>query len=273
MVTDFCAVRSNLPAHQIVSRDLKSMKPCEHIPPRHRPNAVHANFPQVVGMIVDAGHKTVLDLPAGSGALTRLLLERGLNVVSSDLNPDGFLIPNHACVYADMNTTLPFEDNAFDAMVCIEGIEHIENPHLLAREANRILKKKGMLYISTPNTLSIKSRLSTLFRGYPVYFDFMRDVDPETGVERPIDHINPIGFLELRYVLTQYGFEVSQPQTNRLQKRHSIFYQLLRFCLLHRGRSVALKNPHIAAVRRMLLSDEVLFGECLILKAVKTRDG
>ncbi len=222
--------------------------------------------------MVSAGHTKVLDLPAGTGALTHLLGEKDVHVVPADLNPDVFLVASHTCVYADLNTILPFEDNAFDAMVCIEGIEHIENPCLLAREANRILKKKGVLYISTPNILSIRSRLSTLFRGYPVDFNYMRDVDTQTGTERPIDHINPIGFLELRYVLTQYGFEVSHPHTNRFQKQRALLYRFLRFLMFFRGKRVALKDPHLATVRRMLLSDEVLFGEALILEAVKTRE-
>ena len=246
----------------------------DHISPSHRgPNTVAMSRVQIAKMVVESGHKKVLDLPAGSGMLTHLLLESGIpHVVPADLSPDLFIVPDHACVYANLNTILPFEDNAFDAMVCIEGIEHIENPHLLAREANRVLKKEGMLYITTPNTLSIRSRLSTLLRGYPVDFYFMSDVDPKTGVEQPIAHINPIGYLELRYVLTQYGFEVRAPQTNRFQKRRSFFYQLLRLLISCRGRSGALNDPHIAEVRRMLLSDEVLFGESLILCAVKTQE-
>lgn len=197
----------------------------DHIPPTHRgPNAVHMSRVKIARMVVGAGHSKVLDLPAGSGALTHLLKESGVHVVPADLNPDGFIVAGSACVYADMNTILPFEDNTFDAMVCIEGIEHIENPHLLAREANRILKKQGMLYISTPNILSIRSRLSTVLRGYPVDFNYMRDMDPQTGVERPIDHVNPIGFLELRYVLTRYGFEVRAPRTRIGFRKNTRFF-------------------------------------------------
>jgi len=245
----------------------------DHISPTHRgPNTVHMSRVKIAGMVVGAGHSKVLDLPAGSGALTHLLGERGVHVVPADLNPDRFIVARPACVYADMNAILPFEDNTFDAMVCIEGIEHIENPHLLAREANRILKKQGMLYISTPNILSIRSRLSTVLRGYPVDLHYMRDMNPSTGVERPRDHINTIGFLELRYVLTQYGFDVRPPHTNRFQKKHSLFYRFLRLLMAFRGKRAASKDPHIAVVRRMLLSDEVLFGEALILEAVKTKE-
>ena len=38
----------------------------------------------------------------------------------------------------------------------------------------------------------------------------MIDVDETTGEERPIAHINPVGFLELRYVLSRWGFRVDQ---------------------------------------------------------------
>jgi 2-polyprenyl-3-methyl-5-hydroxy-6-metoxy-1,4-benzoquinol methylase len=46
---------------------------------------------------------------------------------------------------------LPFKDNQFDAVICLEVIEHIENPGKLLRDIFRVLKKEGKLLISTPN--------------------------------------------------------------------------------------------------------------------------
>ncbi len=201
-----------------------------------------------------------------------MLLARGVDVISADINPGAFLVPGRSCVRADLNARLPFADGEFDALVCIEGIEHIENPHLLAREANRILRSGGTIYVTTPNVLSIRSRVSYLLRGYPNYFHYMVEVDPETGSERSIDHINPVGFLELRYTLSQWGFRVEQVRTNRYLKKSSPFYHLLRLLMLTRGKKVAATDPSTSDVRRILLSDEVLFGENLIVVATKVRD-
>ncbi len=246
----------------------------DHVHPSHRgPNSVHMTRVQIARMILDGGAKRVLDLPAGSGALTQMLLEEGLEVTSADLHPGGFVVPGRACVRADLNARLPFDEGTFDAVACIEGIEHVENPHLLVREAWRILRPGGRLFISTPNVLSIRSRFSYLLRGYPNQFHYMVDVDPQTGREVPVAHINPIGFLELRYVLTRWGFEVVRVATNRQVKRRSPFYRLIRLLLHSKGRRAAAAHARVSRVREMLLSDAVLFGEALILEAVKSPGG
>src|SRR5437870_7814520 len=126
----------------------------DHVHPSHRgPNSVHMSRVRIAELILAAGHKRVLDLPCGTGALTQMLLERSLEVVSADLHPESLVIPDRTGIRADLNSPLPFGDAEFDAMACIEGIEHIENPHLLAREANRILRIGGRIYVSTPNVL------------------------------------------------------------------------------------------------------------------------
>jgi len=245
----------------------------DRVHPSHRgSNSVHLTRIQVARMIMDISPQRVLDLPCGSGALTQMLLDGGVDVVSADLNPDGCVIPGRTCIRADLNSRLPFDDAEFDAVACIEGIEHIENPHLLARETNRILRMGGRLYISTPNVLSLRLRLSYLLRGYPDQFHYMVEIDPDTGAEQPIAHINPVGFLELRYTLSRWGFRVDRVETNRQMKKGSFFYQVLRLLLQTKGKRAATTHPRVAGVRQMLLSDAVLFGEGLIVGATKVVD-
>ncbi len=242
----------------------------DYVHPSHQgPNSVHMTRVAVAELVAQAGHRLVLDLPAGTGALTQLLLDRGIEVVSADLCPEGFVVPGRICLQADLNERLPLESDRFDAMVCVEGIEHIENPHLLAREAHRVLKAGGCLYVSTPNVLSIRSRLSYLWRGYPDQFHYMIEVDPRTGEERPIAHINPVGFLELRYVLSRWGFHVERVETNRRLKAGSPFYALLRRLMATKGGRAARSHERIARVREMLLSTTLLYGETLIVVATK----
>lgn len=245
----------------------------DHVhPDHHGTNTVDLIRQRVARMILETGQARVLDLPCGTGALTQLLLDGGRDVVSADLCPEGFVVPGRSCTRADLNTRLPFDDESFDAVACIEGIEHIENPHLLAREANRVLRHGGMFYVSTPNVLSIRSRLSYLLRGYPDQFHYMVEVDGTTGAERPIAHINPIGFLELRYTLSRWGFRVDRVETNREFKKQSLLYRALRFLLGTKGKRAAASHPSVAAVRQTLLSDVVLYGEGLILAATKVRN-
>jgi SAM-dependent methyltransferase len=46
---------------------------------------------------------------------------------------------------------LPFKSCVFDKVFCSEVIEHIKEPHLLVKEANRVLRKDGFFVISVPN--------------------------------------------------------------------------------------------------------------------------
>lgn len=45
----------------------------------------------------------------------------------------------------------PFKDETFDFTVCLEVLEHLENPKKLLGEIFRVLKPNGYLLISTPN--------------------------------------------------------------------------------------------------------------------------
>ena len=243
----------------------------DSIDPAHAdPCSTHRMRVQVADMIAEGGHRRVLDLPAGSGELSYLLLQKGLDVTAADLEPETFVVPGRSCIKADMNSRLPFPDDHFDAIGCIEGIEHIENPHLFVREAHRLLRPGGMLYITTPNVLSIRSRLSYLLRGYPNQFHYMIEIDPKTDREIPISHINPIGFLELRYVLARWGFQVTDVTTNELVRKSAMFYRLLRLLISSRGKRAAASHSKSAEIRGRLLSDAALFGDSLIVVATKS---
>lgn len=224
---------------------------------------------KVANLLAGEGHRHVLDLPAGSGELSYLLMQRGIDVTPADLEPEVFIVPGHSCIRADMNARLPFVDEKFDAVACVEGIEHIENPHSLVREVHRVLKPGGRVYITTPNILSIRSRLSYLLRGYPNQFNYMIEVDRVTGREQAVSHINPIGFLEIRYVLARYGFQVERVDTNVLLGQGSVWYRLLERILRTRGRRAAASDPAVAGVRATLLTDALLYGDNLIIVASK----
>jgi 2-polyprenyl-3-methyl-5-hydroxy-6-metoxy-1,4-benzoquinol methylase len=45
-------------------------------------------------------------------------------------------------------------------VVSIETIEHLENPRALFRELVRALRPRGLLLVTTPNQLSVLSKLS-----------------------------------------------------------------------------------------------------------------
>lgn len=61
------------------------------------------------------------------------------------------------------DTTLPFKSNTFDLVMATEFLEHITRPDLLAKEINRVTKRKGTIIISLPNEQAYGSRFGFLF--------------------------------------------------------------------------------------------------------------
>ena len=65
----------------------------------------------------------VLDAPCGDGALARALSAQGWRVYGADIAP--IHIDGATSLQLDLDQPLPFSDGAFDAVVSLEGIEHL----------------------------------------------------------------------------------------------------------------------------------------------------
>lgn len=112
--------------------------------------------------------KRVLDLGCRSGALTLHFLE-GNSVVGLDVDPAA--LEKAAAlgiepVQANVEETLPFEDESFDVVVAGELFEHLQFPDALVAEIRRVLRTGGVLAGSVPNAYRVQSRLRFL-RGKP----------------------------------------------------------------------------------------------------------
>lgn len=58
-------------------------------------------------------------------------------------------------VLGNLNKTLPYKSNFFDAIFALDIIEHLESPYKFLLELHRVLKKEGILFVQTPNINSI----------------------------------------------------------------------------------------------------------------------
>jgi len=101
--------------------------------------------------------KRVIDLGCGEGYGSHMLSEVAASVVGVDISSESiehakptYKATNLSFEVGDV-TKLPFQANEFDACVCLEVIEHVENPDDLLREVARILKPDGVFIASTPN--------------------------------------------------------------------------------------------------------------------------
>lgn len=102
--------------------------------------------------------KSVLDIGCGTGHMTLELLRYGYNVTSGDLS--GELVKftrdiiTDSGYYAnveilDILNLEPF-GNQFDAVICLDVMEHIENDELALKSINNVLRKGGFLICSVP---------------------------------------------------------------------------------------------------------------------------
>ena len=107
------------------------------------------------GLLGAATDKTILDVGCGEGSLLKMLKEKGNNVFGIDASKEGLLAAQEKkidCKLLDVSTEkFPYDDNKFDIVLCLETIEHVENPHHCIWEIKRVLKEKGMFIISIPN--------------------------------------------------------------------------------------------------------------------------
>jgi SAM-dependent methyltransferase len=199
-----------------------------------------------------------LDIPCGQGALARRLMDQGFDVFCGDLALEWYRIDGGHFHQVDINGRLPYKDQAFDCVTCVEGIEHLENPHLLIREMGRVLRPGGSAVITTPNIMNIKSRLYFLLRSY--FNNFRHFSLPADDRETLGLHINPIPFGELRYMLNRYGFRVETISCNRFTRKYPLLMPLL-IPLIHL--MTRWKNREA----EFLLKRELLEGDILIVSA------
>ena len=232
----------------------------------------------VLALLVNEPRGKVLDAPAGSGAMSRRLKNIGFNVLAIDINPDTFKASEVDFMKVDLNKDLPFPDNFFDYIVCIEGIEHLENHFHLLREFKRILKKNGKLVLTTPNILNIHYRLRYLFLGYAdwLYGRILKKI-PSDIFQFLNQHINPVDFIKLKYICEKENFVIEKICVNRsmlLYPDGRLFLKPVIIPILFISaifvRLIAKLLKPRDPILKTLLSNEILFGETLILKMKKT---
>ena len=184
-----------------------------------RPYSHVANFTGYMQVVAEhfAGQPKglrILDLPAGNGLLSEALRNMGHDVICGDINRER---PDYQ--YVDMAQPLPFGDGGFDAVVCLEGLEHLVDPVHLIRELARVTRAGGEIVISTPNVMNFYSRLQFLFTGAPYQFNpaAVPEVAPGAAADR--GHVFPLSYFQLRYLFGQHGAEVKQVLGDRYKRK------------------------------------------------------
>jgi SAM-dependent methyltransferase len=210
----------------------------------------------------------ILDAPCGAGALTIALRERGYDVFGADIDVGAASPLGEAFKAADFTRPLPWSDGLFDAVLSVEGIEHLENRHAYLREIARVLKPGGTLVLTTPNIVSLRSRVR--FRGSGFFHHDPRPL--REAARHPLHHIGLLTFPDLRYALHTSGFRITSVAHTHIKPVSYLYGVLVPWAWLYT--TIAFRKERDPSqreanreIRRALFSRSLLYGENAMIVA------
>lgn len=160
----------------------------------------------------------ILDWGCGIGQMSYLLKNRGLDVISYDINSEGREFLNRIgqkLILANHQIKLPFSDASFDAVLSSGVLEHVTDPAASLNEIGRVLKKNGYLFIfRLPNKYS--------------YIEFVSDCLGRG--DHPVKYTKG----EIKRILEQAGYKIFSVNYNgfipyNLKGFHAVIRQSYHF--------------------------------------------
>ena len=129
----------------------------------------------------------LIDVGCGTGNLRRAVGNRFSRYIGADVvRYEGF--PDDGEFHTiDTNTgRVQLGDGVADVVTAVETIEHVENPRAFARELTRLCRPGQWVVVTTPNQLSLLSKLTLVLRhefnafrdsSYPAHLTALLEVD------------------------------------------------------------------------------------------------
>ncbi|MCH8957118.1 methyltransferase domain-containing protein [candidate division KSB1 bacterium] len=144
------------------------------LPPENHPNyrlwSNYAEFAKDRGRLVcdilesfqPLNGLKILDVGCGEGGSSLAVAERGAQITAIDFDPRRvskfrqkvFTAGIDLSIEVGNAQNLNFPNEAFDCILLQDVLEHLPYPEKAVQEINRVLKRNGLVYISTPNRWS-----------------------------------------------------------------------------------------------------------------------
>ncbi|MFX0048308.1 MAG: class I SAM-dependent methyltransferase [Candidatus Hermodarchaeota archaeon] len=153
----------------------------------------HPDMERLADLFSEKGVQRILDLGCGSGRHLLFLLKKGFEVYGLDGSPIGLEITKNWLTEENLTSELtcqkieekfPYVEGFFDAIISIQVIHHnlIKDIMCTVNEINRILKTKGLIFITFP-----------ILQNFYVKKQNMKKVEkrtyiPLTGQEKGLPH-------------------------------------------------------------------------------------
>lgn len=119
----------------------------------------HYERPAMLNLAGDVAGRRILDAGCGSGPLALALRERGARVTGFDASAEMIRLARERLGedtdlrVLDLAEELPFEDGAFDDVVCSLALHYLEDWSAPLRELHRVLRPGGRLILSVEHPM------------------------------------------------------------------------------------------------------------------------
>ena len=185
------------------------------VPPDHYARSIRASFLhrfwhtkrfEEIGKMVESNGDKILDIGSSDGTFTKVIVEKskaskvvGIDVLQKCVSYAKRRFARNKVVsflVADAHD-LPYPQRTFDAVFCLETLEHVEDPGRVAQEMHRVLKEDGYAVVLVPNE-------NVLFRlGWALWLLGPGKIWKGT-------HIQDLSASEITTILKNAGFRIKE---------------------------------------------------------------
>lgn len=188
----------------------------------------------------------LLEIGCADGALGYSIIQAGWHVDGIELSEKAANIARKKGLdvfVANVEDSIPIDSNMYDIVVAGEVIEHIFDTDYFLREIHRVLKKRGIFIVTTPNLASITNRLFLLFGKYPRFVEYR--VSKESA-----GHIRYYTFKKLIEQLVENDFIILKKQSPNILMPMSRVPNLLKKIAMIFGDIFPTLGSHIIVICR-----------------------
>jgi 2-polyprenyl-3-methyl-5-hydroxy-6-metoxy-1,4-benzoquinol methylase len=177
-------------------------------------NKFNKFYPHIKNNLKNTEEIKVLDVGGGEGHLLDLFLTK----LKEDFNNNIYINfefhiidiskrqvemakkKGYNAIIHDISKGFPYNDESFDIIFASEVIEHIFDTSYFLKECCRILKKDGLLILTTPNIASLGNRINLFLGNKPGCIDYR--------VENSPGHIRVFTIKNIVELLNDAGFKI-----------------------------------------------------------------
>jgi len=147
------------------------------------------------------GNERILDIGCGEGYQMSYIVERGTQVIGLDLSVERLKQAKNRVRNSDLvcasSERLPFKSQIFDKVMCLELLEHLNEPRKTILETESVLKERGTLVVSVPYKQDIVATQCIHCGKLTPLWGHLHSFD-----ERKLDRLLPSNFVTVKRIHT-----------------------------------------------------------------------